>query len=111
MQVTEVSASLQQIALSGFLDAAAVERLEPQFAAAVAAADRDTILDLSGVDYCGSLGIRMMLAAAKALQKRGRKLVLAAPQPPVRTVLETVGIGSLVPMTASVGDARHQLGA
>ena len=111
MQREEVSERVRLVSLSGFLDAAAVGRLEAGFAAQVAAGDKSVVVDLGGVEFCGSLGIRMLLASARVAERRGQRLVLAAARPEVRQVFDTVALGTLVPLADTVEDAKALLGA
>ena len=66
MRVTDLPDGVRVIAPSGFLDFAAVVRIENEFKAKVDAWQGSVILDMSEVPFCGSLGIRMLLAAARA---------------------------------------------
>jgi anti-anti-sigma factor len=67
------------------------------------------VVDLSGVSFLASIGIRMLITSARGQSGRGGKVVLAAPQPLVRNVLETAGIDKLVPMVDSVEAAQATL--
>ncbi len=63
------------------------------------------MLDLGGVSYVSSLGLRALLQAAKAAQRAGGSLALCAMQPMVEEVLSVSGFGSIVPMHASRAEA------
>ena len=62
-------------------------------------------MDLSEVTVLASLGIRMLVASARALVKSGAKLVLLGPQPAVRLALEGTGLTALLPIAADDGEA------
>jgi anti-anti-sigma factor len=68
----------------GFKDA-----LRPHLERCAAARDQ-LVLDLSGVDYISSAGLRVLLLAAKRLQPQGR-LVLCSLNRSVREVFELAG--------------------
>jgi anti-anti-sigma factor len=108
MQASELAAGLRCIALSGFLDAAAVARMETDFQGLLPVAGH-VVVDLAEVAYCGSLGIRMLLTAARLVKQRGSSLVLAAAQPEVGKMLETMGIVTIIPLAATVEEARRLL--
>lgn len=55
-------------------------------------------VDLSGVDYLSSAGIRGLLTPHKALSARGGGLVLCAPAAFVRQVLEQAGLLAVFPL-------------
>jgi hypothetical protein len=48
---------------------------------------------------------------AKAVERRGGRLVLLDPDPNVRTVLETASIHELIPVCDSLDDARAKVAA
>lgn len=63
------------------------ELLEPSVDAATLAA-KPVILDLSGVEYISSAGLRCFMLAAKQAKNRGSTMVVAALQPVVREIFE-----------------------
>jgi anti-sigma B factor antagonist len=110
MQATELKAGVWQVDLSGFLDAATVSRIEGQFAQLMPVGGDDVIVDLEGVEYCGSLGIRMLLSAAKLVQRRGGRMVLASPQARMRQLIHTVSLDHLIPVVPDLEKAQALLG-
>jgi anti-anti-sigma factor len=110
MQATELAAGVWRVDLPGFLDAATVARIEGQFAQLMPVGGDDVIVDLEGVEYCGSLGIRMLLFAAKLVRKRGGRMVLASPQARMRQVIDTVSLGHLIPVAPDLENAQALLG-
>ncbi len=61
--------------LAGRLDAAGTEKIEIVFAAQVRAAPGHVLVDMTGVGFVGSLGIRMLISAARVADRAGRKVV------------------------------------
>ncbi len=110
MQTIDVAEGVQQLTLSGSLDAAAVAKVETAFQALVSNSEKSAIIDMTEVAFCGSLGVRMLLAAARVAERRGRKMIIAGARPEVRQVFDTVGLGALIPLADSVDEARAQLG-
>ena len=55
------------------------------------------VLDLNGVTFVGSPGLRVMLAAYHHLDTRGRLLSVAGLRPGVRQVFLTTGIFEAIP--------------
>lgn len=100
-----------RISLVGRLDAAGTETVETAFSAHVAGAARHVLVDLAQVSFVGSLGIRMLIATARLVSRRGWKMVLFAVQPPVAEVFETVALDDLIPVLADEAAARAHLGA
>ena len=54
------------------------------------------VLDLGGVPYMSSVGLRLLLAAHKAMLGRGCEFQIANIQPSVREVLDITGFTSIL---------------
>ena len=98
-----------QLRLYGRLDFEGAQAINDEFRSATTASTARIIVDLSGVTFLASVGIRLLLTSARAQANRGGKLVLAAPQPLVRKVLEAAGIDQLIGLVADVESARASL--
>ena len=98
-----------QLKLSGRLDLEGAQAINDRFAFATTTSKAKIIVDLSQVTFLASIGIRLLLTSARAQAKRGGTLLLAAPQPPVRKVIEAAGIDQLVGVVADVESARARL--
>jgi anti-anti-sigma factor len=98
----ELSENTLQLSLDGRLDLEGTQSIS--FAATVR--PLNVIVDLSAVSFLASIGIRMLLTAARAQASRGGKVILAAPQDSVRKVLEAAGVDQLVPITHDLDGAR-----
>lgn len=83
------------IKLVGALDIEGAAAVDLKLANIAGSEDR-VLLDLSGVDFLASIGIRSLIVAAKTLARRGGRMVLCAPQPNVAAVLESAGVGEIV---------------
>src|SRR5262249_3593538 len=76
----------------GQVDLSAVPRLQREMAAVLAAgAPVRLVVDLSGVDFCDSTGVNVLLAAHRQVREAGGDLELAAPRPAVRKILQVTG--------------------
>jgi anti-anti-sigma factor len=98
MTVTEIAGSAVELGLAGRLDTAGVDTVETRFNAAAIAADRHTLVNMAEVGFVSSMGVRMLLTAAKALKLRHRRFMLVVPPGAVREMLETAAIDTLIPM-------------
>ena len=98
-----------QLRLSGRLDLQGSQAIGESFATAATTSKGKIIVDLSAVTFLASVGIRLLLTSARAQANRGGKLVLAAPQPSVRKVLEAAGVDQLIGLAADVESARASL--
>jgi anti-sigma B factor antagonist len=97
LESTTLPSGIVQLMLVGRLDIEGVTKIEDKFAFAVMTETAPVLVDLSQVDFIASIGIRMLLMSAKALQRRGGRLVLYKPQPLVGETLATAGIDLLIP--------------
>jgi len=61
------------------------------------------LIDLQGIDYVSSFGLRSILILAKKLAPFGRKFVLFSPNPSVHDVLRVSGFLKIV----TVADSRE----
>jgi stage II sporulation protein AA (anti-sigma F factor antagonist) len=96
--------------LEGEVDLARVPELRAELVAAVEAGDRGLVVDLIGVGYVDSAGLHLLHDLARTLAARGQGLrVVAAPEGPVRRVLELIGLARTVPLEPTVAAAAAAL--
>ena len=84
------------LALSGKLDVMGVGEIENKFIGYTAARKKNALVDISGVTFMGSMGLRIFLSAARSLSLEKKLLILLYPQPLVNEVLEASGIQDAV---------------
>ena len=97
--------------LSGRLDTSTAQSAETRLLALIGTAGaRALVVDLSGVSYVSSAGLRSLLKAAKQAQAAGVGFALAAPQPPVREVLEISGFDKILSIHESREAAAAKFG-
>jgi anti-anti-sigma factor len=90
------------VRVAGRVDAAMASEFEQQCAAALAGGARSLVLDLAGVRYISSAGLRGVLATGQALAARGGKLHVAGLAGIVREIFEISGFHHLFPQHSSV---------
>src|SRR5262245_16809483 len=105
MQITisELDGATKKVVLAGKLDVAGARSIETPLATATGARS-NVIIDMAGVDFISSAGIRSLVVAAKAVARGARKLVLLAPTPIVTEVLVSAGLEQILPMVRSEDD-------
>ena len=108
-EAKELPGKVTHLILTGRLDFDGAEAIEKDFTAAAAGNRAPVVVDLSGVSFISSIGIRLLIKTARAQASRGGRVVLAAPQPLVRTVLETTGIDKVIPLFTDVESARASI--
>ena len=98
------------VKLSGRLDTGGVDAVEAEFVAATAASAKSAVVDMSEVDFMASMGIRMLVAAAKTLAGKGAKLVLLNPHEFVDETMKNADLYMLIPVAYSEDEAVTLLG-
>jgi anti-sigma B factor antagonist len=84
--------------------------LEPHLEEATASGYR-MVLDLSGLEYVSSAGLRCFMLAAKQAASHGSKIVLAALRPVVAEIFQISRFDMLFEIYPSVRDALGTLSA
>ena len=111
MQIVEQrSGTALVLAPSGRLDSVTSSELEKQVATHLDAGERRLVVDLAGVEYISSAGLRVLLMAAKRLREPPAALVLCGMGPSVRTVLELAGFLPLFAIEPAREQALARLG-
>jgi anti-sigma B factor antagonist len=110
MQITIVDATgtTAKVVLNGKLDIAGAEKIALPLAT-LSGDKSGVLLDMSGVTFLASIGIRHLVMASKALARRGGRLVLLNPTPLVTDVLTTSGVVELMAIAHSDAEAAAAL--
>jgi anti-anti-sigma factor len=111
IQIDESAPELRRVKLIGRLDSAGAGLVEMKFNAVTAGAGVHSIADLSEVTFIASLGIRMIVASARTLAAKGRKLVLVVAEGLVAETLRDGGIDQLVTVVGSAEEAEAAIAA
>jgi anti-sigma B factor antagonist len=84
------------VTLAGEIDLYTAPRLQSELIAAMRSADSaQVVVDMSGVEFCDSTGMNVLLAAHRQACEQGGDLALASPRAPVRKILEVTGLASV----------------
>lgn len=111
MQITiDDAGATARVRLKGRLDAAGAQAIAVPLNA-LADSKRGLIVDLAGVGFLASAGIRQLMAAAKTMTRGGGRLVLLNPNREVSEVLAITGMESLIPIARSERAASDVLAA
>ncbi len=98
LQLGDTVEGVVNLALMGRLDTPGVDSIETQLTAHLVPRGAHAMIDLSQVSFIGSGGIRMFITIARALGRKGGKLVLYGAQPLVAQVFETTSLNDIVPV-------------
>ncbi len=103
----DIGENLRRIVVSGRLDMPGTDSVAAQLDALAAAPKKGVVVDLSALRFLASIAIRALIVTAKAVQKRGGKMVLVVNDgSTVRMSLEATGINDLIPVFGSAVDAE-----
>ncbi len=106
IEFDDVSETFRKIRLSGRLDIPGTEAISIKFSSLSTTQGKRVVVDLTGITFLASVGIRELITNAKALQLRqGKMVIFVGDNAPVAKTLETTGIDTLIPVFADANEA------
>ncbi len=104
---TQAYADVLVATAAGRIDFAGAQVLEGALAPALVPDGpvRGIVIDLAGVDYISSVGLRVLMVAAKAMRARKAVIAVASLQPVVAEIFEISRFHHVVDVRGSVRDA------
>ena len=103
----DINEDLRRIVITERLDVAGTDAIATKFAALAASTARRVLVDLTGVTFLASMGIRALVTNAKAQHQRGGRMVLfVGANSGVAKTLSTTGIDALIPMFTDAAEAE-----
>lgn len=94
-----------KINLTGRMDIPGNEEINLKFSGMTAAPRKLFIIDLSGVDFIASIGIRTILMSTSAIHNRGGQIALLNPDSQVRKILLVSGVGTVIEIVEDLESA------
>lgn len=95
--------------LAGRLDTETYAQCEGRLAPILSGDAQVLVLDMEGLEYLSSMGLRVLMRATKAMQARGGRCILTRPQPPIRAVIDIANAMPPETIFASVEEADRYL--
>ncbi|HSM58638.1 MAG TPA: STAS domain-containing protein [Candidatus Sulfomarinibacteraceae bacterium] len=83
------------ITVSGRVDSSTAHELEEALENCISDGRHNLVLEMSGVDYLSSAGLRALVAALRASKKRGGDVRIANPSERVSEVMSLAGLDAL----------------
>jgi anti-anti-sigma factor len=96
--VMTTESNIAVFSIIGQLDAVTSPELEGRLGRWFEEPGTSLVLDLNGLDYISSAGLRIILSAAKKMKSRNGKLCLSRLQPRVKEVFQVSGFSSIIPV-------------
>jgi anti-sigma B factor antagonist len=103
------SGRLKLVELRGEMDALLAASVEKGIESVIEGGCRGLVLDMSGVEYIDSSGIRVLLATYKRLVKLGGKMNILNPSARVVTILELAALTDILKIVKTQEEAVEDL--
>jgi anti-sigma B factor antagonist len=95
------------VTISGEIDLYTAPRLHSELAALLAEGmPARVVIDMSGVEFCDSTGMNVLLSCLRRARERGGELEIADPKPAVRKILQVTGLDSVFTLVEDPGASR-----
>ena len=104
MQFSDVGGVTRAV-LNGRMDSLSVGQSETSFIAHIVPKEQPAVVDLTNVSFIASLGIRMLLGTARALDRYGARLALYGAQDDVMEIIETTALTEIIPVVGTEDEA------
>jgi anti-anti-sigma factor len=88
-----------KVKVTGPLDIAGAGEIDAPFSAISTKNDK-IIVDFKDVTFLASIGIRILVKAARNIAKRNGRIVVFSPTDEARKILHSTGVDSIVPVVA-----------
>lgn len=99
LEQTSLPGDILLLKLSGPLDIAGAGEIEMPFSV-ISGAHNKVIVSLAEVTFLASIGIRVLVKAARTIGNRKGRLVVFGPTDEARRVLRSTGIDTIIPVVA-----------
>ncbi|HTB62683.1 MAG TPA: STAS domain-containing protein [Opitutales bacterium] len=107
--LTENVNNIAVVSLKGRLDINTHAQLETELNALAGKGQTKVLVDVKGLEYISSAGLRVLLSAAKTFKKINGVISLASLTPTVRQVFEISGFATIFPLYANREEALAKM--
>lgn len=99
LEQVDLPGDILLVTLAGPLDIAGAGEIETPFSA-LSGKHSKVIVDLANVTFLASIGIRVLVKAARAIGNKKGRLIVFGPTDEARRVLRSTGIDTIIPVVA-----------
>ena len=99
------------VALNGRIDGANASEVQKALENALAPEDRGLVLDMEGVTFMSSAGLRIVAIMINRTRAKKTRFALCSLSGPVMEVLATSGFSKMVPVLKTLEEARASMAA
>jgi anti-anti-sigma factor len=100
----ELPGGITRVILAGSLDIAGAAAIDLRMNV-IAGAHKAVLVDLRQVSFIGSMGLSALVAPARAIKRRGGKMVLFGPNQMVAQVLKSTLVDTFIPVFGDLESA------
>jgi anti-anti-sigma factor len=104
LTVEELPDGVTKATLIGRMDIEGAQKVDTQFNV-LAGAKRKLVIDMAGLEFIASMGLRTLMVCARTVTSRGGRVAIANAQPNVLKVLSSSGIADMVSVNPSLDAA------
>lgn len=102
--ILDLDNGVTKLVISGRIDIAGAQEIDLPLNT-VAGSRRAVVLDLAGVSFMASMGLRGLVMCAKAIHSKRGRISMFGPRAEVADVIRTMGIDELIPLLATEAEA------
>jgi len=107
--VEQKNGDVMTLGFMGRLDGVSSKGAEQKILGLIDAGERRLILDLAGLDYISSIGLRVLMLTAKRLKTVNGKLAVCGLKPQIKKVFDIAGFGAILKIVPGREDAEREL--
>jgi anti-sigma B factor antagonist len=104
ISTVELDGGITRVILDGRLDIEGAAAIDMRMNV-IAGTKKAVIVDMEKVLFLGSMGLRALVAPARAIKARGGKIVIFGPNDLVEKVLKSSGVDTMIPIHYELQDA------
>lgn len=97
VEFQDLEGGITKVIITGRIDIAGSREIDMPLSI-LGSSKKAVVVDLSGVEFMASLGLRSIVLSGKAIMSKGGKMVMLSPQPIVAEVISTSGVDELIPV-------------
>lgn len=109
MLIKEIEKSTLLVETDGELDHHSAQKLRREIDSVLDRGAKNVVFDFSGLSFMDSSGIGMIMGRYKRVSKRGGRVIIAAPRPQVKRIIEMAGLTQIVQVEPNVKKAVKKL--
>jgi anti-sigma B factor antagonist len=104
IQLLDTDNGVTRVLLTGRIDIGNAHEIDLPMAV-VGGSRKAVVIDMSGVEFIASMGLRSLISCAKAVHRKGGKISVIAPPSGVIETVITMGLHEVIPLYPTEAEA------